>query len=92
MNFPIPVKLTVEEQPCQFNLTVSESDTHYDLGVDMNFILPRPVYSGGYIITPSDETQVLSTNGTILVEDVVINPIPQNYGLITWNGTSIVVS
>lgn len=49
-------------------------------------------YSGPYEITPTQETQTLGTHGKLCNEDIVINPIPQNYGLITWNGYSIKVS
>lgn len=51
-----------------------------------------PTYHGGYEITPSEETQTLSTHGKLLESDVVVNPIPNNYGLITWNGSVITVS
>ena len=51
-----------------------------------------PVYDGETVITPSNETQVLSTDKHTLRSDITINPIPQNYGLITWNGSVITVS
>ena len=49
-------------------------------------------YSGAYEVTPSQERQRLSTGGKVLTADIVINPIPQNYGLITWNGAALTVS
>ena len=49
-------------------------------------------YQGEYTITPSAETQVLATRGKNLAEDLVINPIPNNYGLIEWNGSTLTVS
>lgn len=49
-------------------------------------------YHGSYTVTPSDETQVLATAGTSLTQDVVIEPIPGNYGRIGWNGSVITVS
>ena len=52
----------------------------------------REIYSGPYVVTPSGQTQTLSTENRILTQDVVVNPIPNNYGLITWNGTVITVS
>lgn len=54
-------------------------------------IYPR-AYSGSYSITPTNETQVLQTNETYLLNDITINPIPSNYGLITWNGSTLTVS
>ena len=51
-----------------------------------------PVYQGATEITPSQETQVLETYGCIVPENITVNPIPQNYGLITWNGATLTVS
>ena len=49
-------------------------------------------YSGSYEVTPSIDTQVLSTASRMLSQNVVVNPIPSNYGLITYNGSTITVS
>lgn len=49
-------------------------------------------YEGSYTVTPTMETQTLLTNGKLLARDVTINPIPSNYGLITWNGSTLTVS
>lgn len=49
-------------------------------------------YGGPYEVTPSAETQTLSTDGLVMTRDVTVNPIPSNYGLITWNGATLTVS
>lgn len=51
-----------------------------------------PVYDGPTEITPSMETQVLLTNQHAVRSNITINPIPSNYGLITWNGSTLTVS
>ena len=51
-----------------------------------------PPYTGAYEVTPSREAQLLPTAGTRPENDIVIDPIPENYGLITWNGSYIRVS
>ena len=51
-----------------------------------------PAYEGSYEVTPSDQTQTLATNGLRMTSDVTINPIPSNYGLISWNGSVLTVS
>lgn len=56
-----------------------------------NAILP-PAYSGEYEVTPSAETQVLETEYLYMMGDIIINPIPDCYGLITWNGSTLTVS
>lgn len=52
----------------------------------------RDPYTGSYTITPSSEAQVLQTNNMRMTDNVTIEPIPSNYGLITWNGSTITVS
>ena len=49
-------------------------------------------YQGVTEITPTQETQTLRTASLLMPVDIVINPIPQNYGLITWNGSTLTVS
>ncbi len=51
-----------------------------------------PVYSGQTEITPSEETQTLQTANMAVLQNIVINPIPSNYGKITWNGSTLTVS
>ena len=49
-------------------------------------------YEGEYEVTPNRAAQVLTTSGKYLQKNIVVNPIPNNYGLITWNGTTLTVS
>lgn len=51
-----------------------------------------PPYSGSYEVTPGDGEQRLPTSSRILLQDVVIHPIPSNYGRITWDGSVLTVS
>lgn len=51
-----------------------------------------PDYVGPYTITPSQSAQTLSTADKHTTADIIINPIPNNYGLITWNGSTLTVS
>ena len=53
---------------------------------------PTGSYHGATEVTPSEETQVLPTAGEMLSSDITVNPIPSNYGLITWNGSTLTVS
>lgn len=61
-------------------------------GLNIPETIYPPAYSGSYSITPTNETQVLQTNETYLLNDITIDPIPNNYGLITWNGSTLTVS
>lgn len=49
-------------------------------------------YTGPTEITPTQYTQVLPFAGKTADTDITINPIPSNYGLITWNGAVLTVS
>lgn len=53
---------------------------------------PLPYYTGDYEVTPTSETQTLNTANLSMAQNIVVNPIPQNYGLITYNGGYITVS
>lgn len=52
----------------------------------------HPVYTGESTVTPTSYTQVLYTDGYLLESNITVNPIPSNYGLITWNGSYLTVS
>ena len=49
-------------------------------------------YEGPYEVTPTATAQTLPTDGLVMTADVVVQPIPSNYGLITWNGVALTVS
>ena len=49
-------------------------------------------YEGEYEITPSAQLQTLPTMYKAMLHDIVVKPIPNNYGLISWNGSILTVS
>ena len=49
-------------------------------------------YEDSYIVTPTRYTQTLPTSNKLLTSDVIVNPIPPEYGLITWDGVVLTVS
>lgn len=52
----------------------------------------RDPFTGEYAITPTTEAQVLSTKNLWMTDNITIEPVPQNYGLITWDGSVITVT
>ena len=84
------VVLHVEES-AGATLHVSEDTRSLEIGGTFYAILP-PSYQGSYDITPTSEAQVLHMEGLTASSDLVIEPIPSNYGLITWDGSTITVS
>ena len=76
-------------------LTVSFNNTKANISTSSQItrdFVDRDPYTGAYEITPSQETQTLETYNKRMTGNVTINPIPSNYGLITWNGSFITVS
>lgn len=48
-------------------------------------------YQGSYEFTPSDSEQVVEIANLMALENIVINPIPSNYGRISYNGAYLTV-
>ena len=55
-------------------------------------IVPVDEYEGPYVFTPTNQTQIIPISGKQATENITIKPIPNNYGLITWNGSTLTVS
>lgn len=53
---------------------------------------PAVIYDGPTEFTPAQEAQTIEIAGMWAATDITINPIPSNYGLITWNGSNLMVS
>ena len=49
-------------------------------------------YEGDYEITPSEEVQTLPTANRQLARNIVVAPIPKNYGRITYSGGGITIT
>lgn len=75
-------------------LQFDELDSTLDLtfGEVLEIYVHDEGYEGSYEVTPSREAQTLPTSGLLMSQDVVVNPIPPQYGLITYNGSTITVS
>ena len=91
------VEVTAEFTPNIIEATATITDTVVEADATLTTSVRHwqteyPDYEGAYEITPSAEVQTLPSTDTVLHRDIVINPIPSNYGLITWNGTTLTVS
>ena len=77
----------------QIPLVVDENNL-YQVSVEQVrtiWLNPDP-YEGDYEFTPTQETQIVRTKHKTLDQNITINPIPQNYGLITYNGNIITIT
>lgn len=75
----------------EINLSVGDSDgLSLSAGEVVNIGAEK--YGGPYEWTPSTETQTIPIKDKQATADITIQPIPNNYGLITYNGVAITVS
>lgn len=49
-------------------------------------------YEGPTTVTPTQEQQILRTRDFYMNDNIIVEPIPNNYGLISWNGAVLTVS
>lgn len=42
-------------------------------------------YEGEFEATPTDKVQVFHTGGKMMGNDFIVNPIPKEYGLVTYD-------
>lgn len=84
------IKLSVlDTVPIALNVL---GESGVNLNVQGEFIGNMPMYTDSYEFTPSSEEQTISIAGKRAIGDIIIHPVPQNYGLITWNGATLTVS
>lgn len=74
-------------------MTISTSQVSIPVSIAASYnVAHHETYEGPYEFTPTQETQTVQAADMVLLENIIINPIPQNYGLITYNGAYITVS
>ena len=87
------MKLTATFKPQTVSVDIDAATIGATLGTPVaKEYVDVQTYVGEYEVTPSAETQTLDTAGMRMSRAVTINPIPQNDGLITWNGSFLTVS
>ena len=86
------MKINVDfiESPTSFQVGFNESASSFEVQMEQGKSIE--IYDGSYDITPSSERQVLPMTLKEAIQDLIIEPIPNNYGLITYDGSIITVS
>ena len=95
ITLPIIVDMTLDESQTLYEMTVESTNEEVTLSNDtvINVSISRvPKWEGEYTFTPADEAIELETEGKMMEQNLVINPIPSNYGKISWNGVYLMVS
>lgn len=88
----IEVTLNVSTNSTVFALTVGENENVVLNPSSAVNVVSGEKYVGPYEITPSSQEQTISTDHLFMTGNVVVKAIPNNYGLITYNGGFLLVS
>lgn len=73
-------------------LSVGESPS-LPLALDVSYAgASLPDYTGETTVTPSGSTQTLETAGTSVRQDIVVEPVPSSYGLVSYDGSVLTIS
>ena len=89
----ITVPMTVATSTTSIPVAVGGTAASLQLGIGAAYEFTQYAeYQGEYTFTPGDEAQTVQTEGLVLMHDITINPVPSNYGKITYNGSTIMVS
>lgn len=85
------ITLTIAENEA-VSLSVAGTES-VGLTAEPHIVVDRSIiYDGAYEWTPSESVQTIEIANKKALDNIKINPIPSNYGLITWDGTTITVS
>lgn len=92
MNNGCSLELGIYESD-SISLSVGETGNSVSLQIgETGFpIYPEP-YKGKYTVTPSQNKQMLKTRGLMALENVIVEKIPNCYGLVEWNGSFLKIS
>lgn len=89
----ISIPMRVQTDPVSIPMAVGSLDASVGMGVGVAVeIVQTNPYEGPYTFTPGQEAVVIRTADRYLAEDITVEPVPSNYGLITWNGAFLTVS
>lgn len=78
-------------EPKSYDIDIEGADD-LDFVIETDFNYDYNFYEGPYIITPSQQEQILNTKDKLMNNNITVESIPSNYGLITWNGAVLTVS
>lgn len=87
----VEMSVATYDDTLPMDVTSSEETIGMNIGASYSMSNADP-FEGSYEYTPSEQTQTIPINDLRATQDIVINPIPSNYGLITWDGITLTVS
>lgn len=87
----IPMTVAVDQESIPLTIGTSAVQIEATIGAEYAMVSAN-TYDGEYEFTPTDEQQTIVTVNKLLLDNIVINPVPSNYGKIEWNGSYLTVS
>lgn len=84
------IPVYISEADFEVPITLLDSEP-VNVEIDVTGYYPDK-YEGSYNVVPKMMEQVLRTKDMMMTEDVIVEKIPNCYGLITWNGSFLHVS
>ena len=79
----------MEETPADFHVYMEDEQS---FKMKLGESIDVETFKGEYEYTPTKSKQIVPIKGKTATDDVVINPIPSCYGLITFDGSVLTVS
>ena len=90
---PVQVPMTIAESAVEFQVDAQANAVSLAVGVGLAInVSTFPDYDGAYEFTPTDSEQTIAIENMVARQNIIINPIPNNWGRITWNGAVLTVS
>lgn len=68
------------------NILSNQLTATSDIKVEVGSSVP---FKGDYEYTPTQQTQEIGIKGFTATQDIIINPIPSNYGRIEYDGSTL---
>ena len=83
------IRVRITQQ--KISVCTCDSSIKVDAPKSNVIVKETPLYKGSLEVIPSDEEQVLNTKFLKLDRDIVVKPIPSNYGKIECNGSELFI-
>lgn len=87
----LPADVSISNVQIHANVGTSNAEIPAEIGVAFVKGTGRP-YTERYEATPTNEVQVFHTKGLTMNKNFIVNPIPSNYGFVTYNGSTITIT
>ena len=86
------IPMTVADNTIIVPAKISSNEQTVNCEVSTSIVQMAEDYIGDYNLIPTNEQTILQTKGHIMKDNITIEPIPKNYGLITWNGSVLTIT